>query len=353
MLLNVDLDHHATFGTRAEVRELFETWLAHVPHVVRAEELEPVQLELAVAGEHNRRNAAAAIAALELAGVPRTDVERVIVRVRRRGATARAQRRRLAACAVLDSYAHHPAELAADLAAVRNGGRVLALFQPHLYSRTVHLAHEFAVALATADAVCVTEIYAAREEPLPGVSGRLIVNELAQVRPGMRIGWAPALDDAARMVASWARAGRHGAHARCRRRRLGGTAAPGAARVKLEEGVELARFTTLGTGGPARAFARPESVAEVEELLRWAAERELDVATVGLGSNLLAADDGVDALVLKLGGELATVASDGRARAGRRRRRERGRPSSRPQCRDSAASSSPARSRARSAAGSG
>jgi UDP-N-acetylmuramate dehydrogenase len=81
--------------------------------------------------------------------------------------------------------------------------------------------------------------------------------------------------------------------------------------VRLEEGVELARLTTLGTGGPARAFARPESVAEVEELLRWAAEQELGVATVGLGSNLLAADDGVDALVLKLGSELATIASEG------------------------------------------
>jgi UDP-N-acetylmuramate dehydrogenase len=77
--------------------------------------------------------------------------------------------------------------------------------------------------------------------------------------------------------------------------------------VKIEEGVELARFTTLGTGGPARAFARPESEREVEELLRWAAERDLAVAVVGLGSNLLAADDGVEALVLKLGGELAAV----------------------------------------------
>ena len=68
---------------------------------------------------------------------------------------------------------------------------MLVLFQPHLYSRTLHLAHEFAVALATADAVCVTDVYPAREEPLPGVTGRLIVDELAQVRPGMRIGWAP------------------------------------------------------------------------------------------------------------------------------------------------------------------
>jgi len=109
--------------------------------------------------------------------------------------------------AVLDSYAHHPAELAADLAAVGNRGRLLALFQPHLYSRTLHLAHDFAVALASADAVCVTDIYPAREEPLPGVTGRLIVTELARVRPGMQIGWAPDLDDAVDLVASWARAG--------------------------------------------------------------------------------------------------------------------------------------------------
>jgi UDP-N-acetylmuramate dehydrogenase len=81
--------------------------------------------------------------------------------------------------------------------------------------------------------------------------------------------------------------------------------------VNVEEGVELARYTTLGTGGPARAFARPESEREVEELLRWAAQRSLGVAVIGLGSNVLAADDGVDALVLKLGGEHAAVEADG------------------------------------------
>jgi UDP-N-acetylenolpyruvoylglucosamine reductase len=87
--------------------------------------------------------------------------------------------------------------------------------------------------------------------------------------------------------------------------------------VRLEDGVELARHTTLGTGGPARAFGRPTSVAEVEELLADARERGLPVATVGLGSNLLVADDGVDALVLRLDGELAAVEIDGdRMRAG-------------------------------------
>jgi len=81
--------------------------------------------------------------------------------------------------------------------------------------------------------------------------------------------------------------------------------------VKIEEGIELRRYTTLGTGGPARGFARPESEAEVEELLHWARQRSLAVAVVGLGSNVLVADDGVDALILKLGGELATVEIDG------------------------------------------
>jgi UDP-N-acetylmuramate--alanine ligase len=206
VLLNVDLDHHTTFVSRAEVTVFFEDWLRYVPHVVRAEELEPVDLELAVPGEHNRRNAAAALAALELVGVPRADAGAALREFR--GAGRRLERRGEAGgVTVFDSYAHHPAELAADLAAFRNGGRVLALFQPHLYSRTLHLAHGFAEALAEADAACVTEIYPAREEAVPGVSGRLIVDELARLRPGMPIGWASELDDAARLVVGWARPG--------------------------------------------------------------------------------------------------------------------------------------------------
>jgi UDP-N-acetylmuramate dehydrogenase len=80
--------------------------------------------------------------------------------------------------------------------------------------------------------------------------------------------------------------------------------------VKIEEGVGLARYTTLGTGGPARAFAQPSSLDELHQALRWARERALAVATIGLGSNLLVADDGVDALVVKLTGELAGAGTE-------------------------------------------
>jgi UDP-N-acetylmuramate dehydrogenase len=77
--------------------------------------------------------------------------------------------------------------------------------------------------------------------------------------------------------------------------------------MTIEENVQLSRYTTLGTGGPARMFARPDSLLEVEELLQFAAVTGLPVATVGLGSNLLVADEGADALVLRLGGDLAAV----------------------------------------------
>jgi UDP-N-acetylenolpyruvoylglucosamine reductase len=77
--------------------------------------------------------------------------------------------------------------------------------------------------------------------------------------------------------------------------------------MKLEEGVPLARLTTIGTGGPARWLGRPKTLGELEELLRWADDEGIPVATIGLGSNLLAADEGVQALVLRLEGELAGV----------------------------------------------
>jgi UDP-N-acetylenolpyruvoylglucosamine reductase len=77
--------------------------------------------------------------------------------------------------------------------------------------------------------------------------------------------------------------------------------------VNIERNVALGRLTTVGIGGPARHLARPENVAELEEALRWAAAEGLDVFTIGLGSNVLVADEGIDALVLRLAGELAVA----------------------------------------------
>ena len=81
--------------------------------------------------------------------------------------------------------------------------------------------------------------------------------------------------------------------------------------MKIQDGMPLARLTTIGTGGPARAFAKPTSLGELEQALVWAAQRHLPVATVGLGSNLLGADEGAEALVLRLAGELASVRVEG------------------------------------------
>ncbi len=205
VVTNVELDHHATFASEAEVEELFAAWLAQVPQVVRGWELEPVPFELAVPGEHNRRNAAAALEGLELAGVAREDAEPVLARFRGAGRRFELVGER-GGVTVVDDYAHHPSEIAATIAAARERaeGRVLVLFQPHLYSRTRHLAYEFGQALSAADAVCVTEIYEAREQPLDGVSGKLVLDAL---RAGLTAGWAPTLEDGAAIVGRWARDG--------------------------------------------------------------------------------------------------------------------------------------------------
>jgi UDP-N-acetylmuramate--alanine ligase len=206
VVTNVDLDHHSEFASRAELETLFHDWLAEVPKVVRADELEPAGFELEVVGEHNRRNAAAALAALELAGFERERAAEVLRHFK--GVGRRLELRGEAAgVAVIDSYAHHPAELAADVAAVRDGGRVLIVFQPHLYSRTRHLARDFGAALAAADVVAVTDVYRARESPVEGVSGKLIVDAAADARPGLTVGWTPTVEDGARFVARRARAG--------------------------------------------------------------------------------------------------------------------------------------------------
>ncbi|MBO0814263.1 MAG: UDP-N-acetylmuramate--L-alanine ligase, partial [Actinobacteria bacterium] len=149
----------------------------------------PARLEAGVPGRHNALNATAAYAAaLELGLSPGLAAAGLAAY---RGVHRRLQPKGEAAgVLVLDSYAHHPTELAADLRAareIRPGGRVLAVFQPHLFSRTRIFAAELGTALGLADEAFVLDVYAAREDPEPGVTGRLV----AQAVPGGRAHFVP------------------------------------------------------------------------------------------------------------------------------------------------------------------
>jgi UDP-N-acetylmuramate--alanine ligase len=134
--------------------------------------------EIAVPGRHNAQNAAAAFATAVELGFPPGQVARGLAAYR--GASRRMEPKGEAdGVRVVDSYAHHPTELAADLAAARDiaaGGRVIAIFQPHLFSRTRIFADQFGAALGLADEAFVLDIYAAREDPEPGVTGRLVAD---------------------------------------------------------------------------------------------------------------------------------------------------------------------------------
>jgi UDP-N-acetylmuramate--alanine ligase len=202
VVTNVELDHHAAFSSTAELAEFFDEWMAGAPHVVRGWELEPVEVELAVPGEHNRRNAAAALAALELAGVPGPDAEAAL-------AGFRGVDRRLELVAerggirVFDDYGHNPTEIAATLRTAREltEGRLIAVYQPHVYERTRQVHRELGEALGLADLAVVTEIVGGRD-PEPGISGKLVLDDVPR---GVRRGWAPTLDDAARLALAWVR----------------------------------------------------------------------------------------------------------------------------------------------------
>ncbi|MFL5782783.1 MAG: UDP-N-acetylmuramate--L-alanine ligase [Thermoleophilaceae bacterium] len=238
VVTNVELDHHATYRTPREIAAAFGEFAAAAGRTIAWEEagveadvtygladaggleLGPggarfeafgAVVNLQVPGEHNVLNALAALRACREAGVEPAEAAPALASFR--GAGRRFERigTTPGGAAVYDDYAHHPTEVRATLEAARTlePRRLVACFQPHLYSRTERLAREFGRALALADAACVLDVYPAREraEDHPGVSGWLIAAATADASRGRPVYWTPRHEDAERLLASILRDG--------------------------------------------------------------------------------------------------------------------------------------------------
>jgi UDP-N-acetylmuramate--alanine ligase len=247
VLTNAELDHHATYSSQRDVEATFREFLAPAEDAVvwdrpellalaRPEAFAPpgprvwpyeaapaltlggsrfsldgVEVVLTVPGAHNALNAAAALTAIKAIG---GDVAAAAAALRDfTGAGRRFERIGTTpeGAEVVDDYAHHPTEVRATLAAARTLAprRLVAVFQPHLFSRTRHHAREFGAALALADLPVVTEVYPAREraEDYPGVSGRLVAEAAADAAGGRRVAWLPGFGDVERFLRAELREG--------------------------------------------------------------------------------------------------------------------------------------------------
>jgi UDP-N-acetylmuramate--alanine ligase len=151
-----------------------------------------VQVTLPVPGLHNARNACAALVMAHTLGAP---VDAAVRALARYGGVARRYQFRgeVAGITLVDDYAHLPTALANVLATARQGGwrRVVAVFQPHRFSRTAALWPTFADSFVDADVVVVTDVYPAGEAPVPGVTGKLVVNAVLDSHPSARVAWLP------------------------------------------------------------------------------------------------------------------------------------------------------------------
>lgn len=232
VVTNVELDHHSRWSSRAELEAAFARFAApaeclvlgggheldelaagHAGTVERFDEVSPgpAGLELRVPGRHNLLNARAALAAIELAGY---DVSAAAAALATFPGMLRRQELRgeRDGVRVYDDYAHHPTEVRATLEALRElaPDRLVAVFQPHLYSRTKALAPEFGYALAGADVIGVLDVYPAREEPvgpLAGVSGLDVARAAAERAGGRPVLWLRDRETAARVLPPRLRAG--------------------------------------------------------------------------------------------------------------------------------------------------
>jgi UDP-N-acetylmuramate--alanine ligase len=234
VVTNVELDHHATFGSLAELRDCFRRFLARAPEAilwdrrdvldlrgdapsiafdVAAPVLEDggsrfawrgIEVRLAVPGAHNARNAIAALEACRLAGAEPARAAAALATFAGAGRRFERLGRTASGADVVDDYAHHPTEVAATIDAARTlrPRRVVAVFQPHLYSRTAHLAAEFGHALARADVAAVLDVYPAREraEDFPGVNGLRVAEAAADAAGGRPVLWLPDMASAERAL---------------------------------------------------------------------------------------------------------------------------------------------------------
>lgn len=241
VVTNVELDHHATYGSLAEVRDVFREFLSGPEQAVVLDrpdllELRPAgttiaydalnleldadgsrmtwrghEVRLAVPGEHNARNAVAALEAARLAGADEAQAVAAIATFGGAGRRFERLGRTAAGALVVDDYAHHPTEVAATIAAGRtlDPDRLVAVFQPHLFSRTQHLAGAFGRALAAADVVCLVDVYPAREraEDFPGISGLTVAEAVADAAPGREVLWLRTFEAAERVLGARLRAG--------------------------------------------------------------------------------------------------------------------------------------------------
>ncbi len=219
VVTNVELDHHSRWGSLGELVEAFAQFcgparavvagpgveLPGVEPAARVHEGPAAELALGVPGRHNQLNARAALEAIEQAGLDSSGAAEALA-----GFPGVARRFELkgerAGARIYDDYAHHPTEVAVTLEAAREltAGRVIAAFQPHLYSRTKAMASEFGAALAGADEIAVLDVYPAREQPvgeLEGVSGLLVAEAAADAAPGRQVWWLPDAERAAAALA--------------------------------------------------------------------------------------------------------------------------------------------------------
>ena len=233
VITNAELDHHTTYGSLRDLERTFREFLAGAAHAVvwdRPELLalrdgpvvafdvpspelhadgshfvvEEMDVRLAVPGAHNALNAAAALAACTLAGADPRQAAAALAEFRGVGRRFQRLGETEAGAVVYDDYAHHPTEVAATLRAARTLAprRLVAVFQPHLYSRTAALWREFGRALALADLPGVVEIYPARERAsdFPGITGLLVAEAAADAAGGRRVLWLAGLDEAERVL---------------------------------------------------------------------------------------------------------------------------------------------------------